>query len=72
MESDIKRGLIGDGVDRLELLASTLQQEGRTDLAKMFESEARQLALTGAVSAGGTKRIRYGTRSLILPQVGRS
>ena len=72
VESDIKRGLIGDGVDRLELLASTLQQEGRTDLAKMFESEARQLALTGAVSAGGTKRIRYGTRSLILPQVGRS
>ena len=72
VESDLAQGLVGAGAGRLKLLASSVRQEGALSLAEMLASEAEQLCTTGALSAAGVKRIRYGTRTLALPEVGRT
>jgi Ca-activated chloride channel homolog len=71
VELDIAQGAIGAGAGRLRHLASRLLQDGQADLASKFELEAEHLVSTGVLSAAGTKRIRYGTRALALPPLGR-
>ena len=69
-ELDVGQGMVSAGAGRLKQLASRLLQEGQSDLAEMFELEAEQLVASGVLSAAGTKRIRYGTRALPLPEIG--
>jgi Ca-activated chloride channel family protein len=66
-QQDAKQGLIGPALQRMNQLAKALLREGEGDLAHTIQQEINQLNATGAFSDGGTKRMRYGTRALMLP-----
>ncbi len=66
---DLERGNVNAATQRLETMATRLLNLGETDLARAALLEAGRLARTGALSAEGRKKIKYGTRSLsILPK----
>ncbi len=66
---DLESGNVSSATQRLETMATRLLNLGETDLARAALLEAGRLARTGALSAEGRKKIKYGTRSLsILPK----
>jgi len=66
---DLQEGRVSAATQRLETMATRLLNLGETDLARAALLEAGRLARTGALSAEGRKKIKYGTRSLsILPK----
>lgn len=66
---DLESGNVSTATQRLETMATRLLNLGETDLARAALLEAGRLARTGALSAEGRKKIKYGTRSLsILPK----
>ncbi|RMF46899.1 MAG: VWA domain-containing protein [Anaerolineae bacterium] len=67
-QQEIQEGKIEEATRRLQRLATHLLSQGEHKLARTVLSEARQLEHTHALSADGQKRIKYGTRSLLLPE----
>jgi len=66
---EIEVGQIESAVNRLKTMATRLLDIGEAELARAALLEAGRLAQTGALSAEGRKKIRYGTRGLrILPK----
>jgi hypothetical protein len=66
---DLEDGHVSTATQRLETMATRLLNLGETDLARAALLEAGRLARSGALSAEGRKKIKYGTRSLsILPK----
>jgi Ca-activated chloride channel family protein len=61
---EIEQGQIEPAVGRLKTLATRLLDIGETELARAALLEAGRLAQTGALSAEGRKKIRFGTRGL--------
>jgi Ca-activated chloride channel family protein len=64
---DIDNGDIDMAVERLENLATHLLIQGQSELARSVLIEAKNVSKTHALSLDGNKRIKYGTRSLMLP-----
>jgi Ca-activated chloride channel family protein len=68
---EIEMGQIESAVSRLKTMATRLLDIGEAELARAALLEAGRLARTGALSATGQKKIRYGTRRLtIVPKRG--
>jgi Ca-activated chloride channel family protein len=68
---EIETGQIESAVSRLKTMATRLLDIGEAELARAALLEAGRLARTGALSATGRKKIRYGTRRLtIIPKRG--
>lgn len=66
---EIETGEIDSAVTRLKTMATRLLDIGEAELARAALLEAGRLARTGALSATGRKKIRYGTRELsIVPK----
>jgi len=65
---DVEQGNIAEATRRLQHLATHLLSQGQHKLARTVLSEAKQLERTHTLSASGQKRIKYGTRSLLLPE----
>ena len=69
MARDVDAGDIASATRRLEAMATRLMSLGETELARSTLLEAGRLVHSGALSAEGRKKIRYGTRALTtLPQ----
>lgn len=60
-------GQASQAARRLENLATHLLASGERDLAKAALSEAERLVHTRHLSTEGEKRLKYGTRALLLP-----
>jgi Ca-activated chloride channel homolog len=63
---DINGGDVEPGVDRLEHLASRLISLGEQNLSQIIQDEISNLKKGLSISASSKKRIKYGTRSLLL------
>jgi Ca-activated chloride channel homolog len=63
---DINGGDYEPGVDRLEHLASRLISLGEQDLSQTIQDEISNLKKGLSISASSKKRIKYGTRSLLI------
>jgi len=61
---EAKMGNIAGATQKLRAAATRLLELGETDLAEAAEQEAANLEQSGAMSAGGTKKLRYQTRKL--------
>jgi Ca-activated chloride channel family protein len=68
----LEAGDIAEATRRLELLATRLFESGHEELGQSAMREARRVAHTHQFSAEGTKHLKYGTRSLLLPSGGDS
>lgn len=66
----IESGNTAEACQRLENMATRLLGLGETELANAARLEAGRLARTGALSPTGRKKIKYGTRSLMLGDTG--
>lgn len=64
---DLSDGLIDEAVQRLQNLATHLLAQGENELARTVLIEAQNVSRTRMISAEGSKRIKYGTRGLMLP-----
>ncbi len=64
--ADLEDGLIESAVARFKTMATRLLDIGEVELARAALLEAGRLSQTGSLSAAGRKRIRYGTRGLIV------
>lgn len=64
---DVGEGNIIDASRRLQNLATHLLAQGRRDLAHTVLMEAEYIHNTHGFSVSGEKRIKYGTRALLLP-----
>ena len=60
-------GNIGGATRHLQYLATHLIQEGNHELAHCVLQESEQIQRNQAYSKDGDKRIKYGTRALLLP-----
>ncbi len=60
-------GDIGGATRLLSTLGTRLLSAGQADLAKMAIAEAKRLERTHTLSEDAKKRIKYGTRALMLP-----
>jgi Ca-activated chloride channel family protein len=65
--ADVAKGKIQDATRRLQYLASNLLSQGQGDLAGTVLREAANIQQNLAFSEDGEKRIKYGTRALLLP-----
>jgi Ca-activated chloride channel family protein len=65
---DVDKGFIDEAVTRLQNLATHLLAQGENELARTVLIEAQNVSRTRTISAEGGKRIKYGTRSLLLPE----
>jgi Ca-activated chloride channel family protein len=68
----LEEGDIAEATRRLELLATRLFESGHEELGQSAMREARRVAHTHQFSTEGTKHLKYGTRSLLLPSGGNS
>jgi Ca-activated chloride channel homolog len=66
-KDDLSDGLIDEAVQRLQNLATHLLAQGESELARTVLIEAQNVSRTRMISAEGSKRIKYGTRGLMLP-----
>lgn len=66
-QQDVEKGNIEEAVQRLQNLATHLLAQGQNDLARTVLIEAQNVRRTRMLSDGGSKKIKYGTRSLMLP-----
>ncbi|MCL7453677.1 MAG: DnaJ domain-containing protein [Anaerolineae bacterium] len=64
--SDVDRGQIEPAVIRLKTMATRLLDIGEVELARAALLEAGRVSQTGALSAEGRKKIRFGTRGLTI------
>ncbi len=64
---EVGEGNIIDASRRLQNLATHLLAQGRRDLAHTVLMEAEHIHTTHGFSVTGEKRIKYGTRALLLP-----
>lgn len=64
---DVEAGNIQSAGRRLQHLATHLLAQGERDLAHTVLVEAEQIQKTHTLSGEGEKRIKYGTRALLLP-----
>jgi Ca-activated chloride channel homolog len=64
--SDISNGQIESAVTRMKTMATRLLDLGEVELARAALLEAGRLSQTGALSAEGQKKIRFGTRGLTI------
>lgn len=64
---DIEEKHSADASRKLKYLASQLHAQGEHEFAKTVMYEAQQVERTGRFSQESDKRIKYGTRSLLLP-----
>lgn len=60
-------GQMGQAARRLENLATHLLAGGQRELAKAALNEAENLSRSRRISTEGEKRLKYGTRALLLP-----
>lgn len=61
----VAEGKIEDATKRLQVAGTHLFNAGEVELAEMVHAEATRLLQSGAASADGRKRIKYGTRGLV-------
>ncbi len=66
-KNDVGDGLIDEAVQRLQNLATHLLAQGESELARTVLIEAQNVSRTRTISAEGSKKIKYGTRGLMLP-----
>lgn len=66
--TSLDKGDVASATQRLETMATRLLDLGEHQLARAALLEAGRLARSGHLSPGGQKTIKYGTRSLSLPQ----
>jgi Ca-activated chloride channel family protein len=59
-------GDIASATRHLEILGTRLLASGQTDLAKVALNQARQLEDSRSLSEDAKKRLKYGTRALLL------
>lgn len=71
-EEAVKRGDVREATRRLENLATRLLAAGHDELAQQAISEAQRVSSTSALSDEGQKRLKYGTRMLLLTSQGSS
>jgi Ca-activated chloride channel family protein len=64
---EVGKGDINSAARHMEYLATHLLQKGENDLAKSVLNEVTHLRSNQSLSEDGEKRIKYGTRSLLLP-----
>jgi Ca-activated chloride channel family protein len=66
----IAEGNVVEATRKLEYLATRLFENGQEDLAQAALLEARHVSQTNMLSEEGAKRLKYGTRALLLPLLG--
>ena len=66
-QSEIKAGNLEEATTHLNHLARQLLSTGQPDLAKTVRLELEKIKNGAPVSEEGKKKIKYGTRSLVLP-----
>jgi Ca-activated chloride channel family protein len=64
---EVAEGKVQDASSRLQRLATQLLSLGEIELAQTAIIEAERIQQTHMLSAEGEKRIKYGTRSFLLP-----
>jgi Ca-activated chloride channel family protein len=64
---EIKNGQIAEGTKHLQHLATHLLSQGNRELARTVLLEAEHINKNKSFSSEGDKRIKYATRSLLLP-----
>lgn len=64
---DVAKGNVKDATRRLQYLATNLLSQGQRDLARTVLGEAANIQQHSSFSEDGEKRIKYGTRALMLP-----
>jgi Ca-activated chloride channel family protein len=64
---ELADGQTEDASQHLQNLATHLFAQGERELARTALREAEQIHQGGKISEGGKKRIKYGTRALLLP-----
>jgi Ca-activated chloride channel family protein len=64
---DVAKGNIKEATRRLQFLATNLLSQGQRDLARTVLGEAANIQQNSSFSEDGEKRIKYGTRALLLP-----
>jgi Ca-activated chloride channel family protein len=63
---DVKQGNYNNATRRLQNLATNLIGKGNNDLAKTIMQEIENLQNSNQISELGKKKIKYGTRSLLM------
>jgi Ca-activated chloride channel family protein len=67
-EDALKRGNTVEATMRLQKLATVLLESGQDDLAQVALAEANRISSgTNALTDEGHKKLKYGTRMLMLP-----
>lgn len=64
---DVLEGKYNDATRRLQNIATHLLSRGEEDLAQTVMNEASRIQYQRSFSEDGEKRIKYGTRALLLP-----
>jgi Ca-activated chloride channel family protein len=64
---DLQEGKVEEATQRLQSIATHLLAQGHNELARSVLSEVVHIQQTQVFSEDGEKRIKYGTRSLLLP-----
>jgi len=67
VREEVKAGDLSGAKQHLKKLATNLLSQGNADLARVVLNEVKHLEETQYFSDDGDKRIKYGTRSLLLP-----
>jgi Ca-activated chloride channel family protein len=65
--TDLQEGNVNEATQRLQSLATHLLAQGHNELARSVLSEVVHIQQTRVFSEEGEKRIKYGTRALLLP-----
>lgn len=65
--NDLQQGRVNEATQRLQNLATHLLAHGNNELARSVLSEVVHIQQTHVFSEEGEKRIKYGTRALLLP-----
>lgn len=66
-KQDLEAGNIEQATRRLRFLATHLLAQGESSLATTVLGEAGRIERNSSLSDEGEKRIKYGTRALLLP-----
>ena len=64
---EVEAGDVGEATKHLQYLATHLLSQGDRDLAHVVLKEAEHIQQSHSFSSEGQKRIKYGTRALLLP-----
>jgi Ca-activated chloride channel family protein len=66
---EIAEGTTGSAAKRLQSMATQLINLGETDLARVVLEEVQNIQQKDGLTEEGGKRIKYGTRNLLLPEI---